>query len=212
MKLIIMGPPGTGKGTHATHLQNKYGLQIIGTGNILRQEVEKKTELGEKIKATMDAGHLVDDAIVIEVVKKRIKLIKSYILDGFPRNTEQALALKNFLKERGEHLDTVIYIETSEQELTERLSGRLVCNKCGRVYQIRTMPPQMTGVCDTCKQSLTHREDDAPEVIKKRIETYREQTEPLLEFYRDEDILKTVNGNQDPESVFADIIGVLEQI
>jgi len=204
--VIMLGPPGSGKGTQAERLSHKYGWPQISTGNILRHAIDAQTELGLKAKAKMDAGELVSDEIVDGIVAERIShddCSNGFILDGFPRDLEQAHALHEIRK-----IDVVFDIQVPEGEIVERLSLRRVCD-CGETYHLKYNPPQKEGVCDSCGGSLYHREDDQEETIKHRLQVYHSQTEPLIKYYSGEGILIVVDGTKHIDDVFDEIISNL---
>ncbi len=206
MKLMIIGPQGSGKGTQAKLLEKKYGIPHIATGDLLREAVKDGTELGLKIKDILERGELVPDEIVISLIKEELKRNKDgFILDGFPRTLEQAKALDKITK-----LDKVIDIIVSDKESIKRISGRRSCPKCGLVFHVITNKPKKAGVCDDCGSGLIQRDDDKEEVIKKRLKIYHEETSLLEDFYRNEEILEEVNGEQPIKKVFENIVKVLE--
>ncbi len=182
MRLIIFGPPGSGKGTYSSMLAPKLGIVHISTGDIFREMAKEDTELGRKVAEILKKGELVPDEIVIEIVRERISkedCKNGFILDGFPRTIPQAEALEKMTK-----VDKVINLVVPEEVIIARLSARRVCKNCGAIYNLRTLPPKKDGICDKCGGELYQREDDKPEVIKERLRVYEEQSKPLLEFYR----------------------------
>jgi len=203
MRVVLFGPPGSGKGTQASLLKEKYGLVHIATGDILREAVSNKTEVGLKAKSYMDRGELVPDDVVIEIVKDKLQSIgeAGFILDGFPRTIAQAEALDRVLVELGKPLDAVLNLQVDEEELVRRLSGRRVCPSCGEPYHVDSKPPKVDEVCDKCGAALLHREDDKPEAIRNRLRVYREQTEPVLGYYASKSILKNIDAVGDIEQV-----------
>jgi len=211
MRLILLAPPGAGKGTQAELIEEKFGIEHISTGDLLREAVEKGTPLGLKAKRFMDKGELVPDDIVVEIVKNKIRDLKEFILDGFPRTLEQAKILDRFLEENNEKLDAVIEIQVPDEKLVERSTGRLSC-KCGEVYHEIYNPPRLEGICDRCGGKLYKREDDNPETMYSRIKTYKMKTLPLIKYYFRKGILRTINGDQDIERVFWDIEKELNKI
>lgn len=195
MKLILLGAPGAGKGTQAEILSAKLGIPTISTGNILRAAIKEGTPTGLEAKSYMDAGKLVPDSVIIGIVAERLAqpdCEKGFILDGVPRTIGQAEALD----ERGVTFDKVISIEISDQEIEERMSGRRVCQSCGAPYHVKAKPPKKEGVCDSCGGSLVQREDDKAETVRKRLEVYHAETEPLKGFYEGKGILAPV-ANRD---------------
>ena len=214
MIIMLLGPPGGGKGTQAVKLFEKYKLPQISTGEILRAEIKKGSELGKEANQYVSKGLLVPDDIMVKIIKKRIveKDCKNgLVLDGFPRTIPQAEALDEVLKGLGKKIDKVISIVVSEKFLVERLTGRRLCSKCGAGYHIKFSPPKQNGKCDTCGGELIQREDDKEETIKKRFRVYQEQTAPLIRYYRQKGILKEVNGEGDIESVYKLIVNIIEE-
>lgn len=212
MKLLIMGRPGAGKGTQAVNIREYYNIPHISTGDIFRANLKEKTKLGLLAKEYMDKGQLVPDSLTIDLVKDRLSQAdcqNGFLLDGFPRNLEQAHALDSFLKEKGETLDAVLDIDVKPEILIDRIVGRRVCKNCGATYHVKNNPPKVEGICDKCGSELVQRADDTYETAKSRLEVYDKQTAPLLDYYRDQHLLKTVNGDQDFAKVFEDIKKVL---
>ena len=198
MNVILMGPPGAGKGTQAKRIEQSYGIVQISTGDMLRAAAAAGTEVGRKAKAVMDAGGLVSDDIVVAIISERISepdCADGFILDGFPRTIAQAEALEAMLSERGLTIDRVIEMEVDDEALVERLSGRFSCGACGAAYHDSFNRPKTEGVCDICGGSeFTRREDDAPDTVGARIEAYHKQTAPLLPFYRGRGAFRAVDG------------------
>jgi len=195
MKLILLGAPGAGKGTQAAVICRKFMIPAISTGNIIREEMKNATELGEKAKSYVDAGGLVPDDLVIDMLKKRISqedCINGFILDGYPRTIPQAQALERM----GIIIDKVIDIEVEDEEIVERLAGRRMCSACGTTFHIKYNPSKEEYICDSCQGSLSIRADDNPETVRERLSVYHEQTEPLKEFYEKRGKLSIVKGQE----------------
>ena len=213
MNLILLGPPGAGKGTQAKRLQETHGLVQLATGDMLRAAVASGSELGQRVKAIMEAGRLVPDAIMIEMIAARIDepdCAGGFILDGFPRTVPQAEALDAMLAERGCKLDRVILMEVDEAELVARLVGRFTCPECGASYHERFNRPRVEGKCDNCgSTALVHRADDRPQAVATRFEAYRNQTAPILPYYRARGILRSVDGMASIDEVTRQIEAVL---
>jgi adenylate kinase len=209
MRIVLLGAPGSGKGTQSKLLVKAYGIPQISTGDLLREAVANRTELGLKAKSAMDAGKLVDDAIVLGMIRERLicpDAAKGFILDGFPRNIAQAEALHKMLADLGTPLDSVVLMNLDLKVLFKRLTGRRVCERCGRVFNIYTSPPE-DSQCDHCKEHgrLTQRPDDKEEVIGKRLEVYEAQTTPLISYYRAAGLLRSVDADADVDTVFKNI-------
>lgn len=208
MKLILLGAPGAGKGTQADILKKELDIPTISTGNILRAAVKNGTPTGLKAKEYMDAGKLVPDEVIIGVINERLSepdCAKGYILDGVPRTIAQAEALEK----AGIQFDAVVSIEVSDQEITERMSGRRVCEKCGASYHVAAVPPKTEGVCDACGGALIQRKDDAPETVLERLAVYHKETEPLKEFYAKRGLLRTVENQGGVEATTKAILKAL---
>lgn len=200
MRVVLLGPPGSGKGTCAKIIGEIYDVPVITTGDMLRETVAKATSLGLTAKSYMDRGELVPDDLVNELVAERLRELdafKGFILDGYPRSPKQAEALEKILYESGEKLDHVLHVTLEDELIIERLSMRRSCSRCGAVYHLDNNPPQANGKCDKCASTLLQRDDDKPEVIKRRLEVYREKTQPLLEFYEKKGKIKTIRGDID---------------
>ncbi|WP_071705391.1 adenylate kinase [Murdochiella vaginalis] len=204
MRLVLLGPPGAGKGTQAKMLEERYHLSHISTGDIFRANIKNQTELGKKVESYLSSGQLVPDELTIAMLWDRLDREgdKGFLLDGFPRTLEQADALKAGLAKRACPLDAVISIEVEEKVLVKRLAGRRTCPQCGASFHITDQPPQKEGICDVCGTSLIQRTDDTEETVQNRIAVYRKQTEPLVAYYDKEGILVHINGDQPVESVF----------
>jgi adenylate kinase len=198
MKLILLGPPGAGKGTQSVELSKLYNAPHISTGDILRESVKAGLPLGLKAKSFMDKGELVPDEVVIGIVAERLKnpdTKESFILDGFPRTVKQAIGLDEALKNIESGIDMVIYFQTSEKVAIERLTGRRVCKNCAFIYHIKNMPPKIEGVCDKCNGALYQRPDDNEATVLNRLKVYEDQTKPLVDYYTKKNILKKVSGD-----------------
>jgi len=213
MRLVLLGAPGSGKGTQAKQLIERYNIPQISTGDLLRAAVGAGTELGIKAKAAMDAGELVSDEIVLGMIGDRLKEADAqngFILDGFPRNTSQAESLDSLLAELGQPLDTALLIDVDFDSLMKRLTGRLTCGKCGAIFNRYTNPPKQEGICDKCgSDDLVHRADDNEETVGNRLKVYQEQTEPLIAYYKGQDKLKSVSGEGEIAEIFSKITEVL---
>ena len=209
MRAVLLGPPGAGKGTQAVRLVEKYGVPQISTGDIFRKNIKEGTELGKKAQEYMNAGQLVPDELVVDLVKDRLMqddCVNGYLLDGFPRTIFQAEELDKFLAENGQKLDAVINFEVGYEALMERLTGRRLCKVCGASYHIKNMPPKVEGVCDRCGGELEQRKDDTRETAEKRIEVYEESTAPLIEYYTKAGTIRNFNAEKAPEVVFEEIV------
>jgi adenylate kinase len=213
MIVILLGPPGAGKGTQARRLQEKYGIPQLSTGDMLRASVAAGDELGRKVKSIMEAGELVPDSVVIELISRRIDqadCAKGFILDGFPRTVAQADALGGLLSDKGRALDAVIELAVDEQALVRRIAGRYTCADCGEGYHEEFKRPEKPGVCDVCGGSeFTRRPDDKEDAVKRRLVAYREQTAPILSYYREKGVLQSVDGMAPIEQVQAEIDSLL---
>jgi adenylate kinase len=213
MKIIMLGAPGAGKGTQAKMLADKYGIPHISTGDIFRANIKNNTELGKKAKGYMDAGQLVPDELVVDLVVDRIKnkdCMKGFILDGFPRTIPQAEALDYALNNQNERIEYAINVDVPDENIINRMSGRRACVGCGATYHIVFNPTKKEGICDKCGSALILRDDDKPETVKKRLEVYHQQTQPLIDHYEKKGVLLTVDGTKDINDVFADITKALK--
>ena len=212
MKIIMLGAPGAGKGTQAKMIAEKCGIPHISTGDIFRANIKNGTELGAKAKEYMDKGLLVPDELVCDLVVDRIQQAhceKGYILDGFPRTIPQAEALENALNAIEQKLDYAIDIDVPDENIINRMSGRRACVGCGATYHVLFNPTKVEGKCDVCGESLILRDDDKPETVKKRLDVYHTQTQPLIDFYTERKVLVEVDGTQSMDKVFDDIMKIL---
>lgn len=212
MRLILLGPPGAGKGTQASGIVDKYNVPHISTGDIFRKNIKENTELGRKAKEYMDKGLLVPDELVVAIVEDRLKEAdakEGFLLDGFPRTENQAIALDGALSNMGTSLDKVINIEVDKGILVARAVGRRICKNCGATYHIEFNKPKQEGICDLCQAELYQRSDDNEETVSKRIQVYLNETKPLINYYTKKDILVTIDGQQDINKVLEDIVNAL---
>ncbi|MBR2216037.1 MAG: adenylate kinase [Selenomonadaceae bacterium] len=212
MYILLMGPPGAGKGTQADIIAEKYSLPHIATGDMFRAAVQEGTELGKKAKECMDAGALVPDEVTIGIVRERLQkddAKKGFILDGFPRTVPQADALKDILAELGISLTAAININVPTEDLVERAVGRRVCKGCGAAYHIKFNPPKVSGVCDSCGGALYQRDDDSAATMISRLSVYEENTRPLIDYYKKAGLYRELDGSQAIEKVTADFIAAL---
>lgn len=211
MKLILLGPPGAGKGTQAKMLTVRFGIPQISTGDILRAAVREGTPMGVKAKDCMDAGALVGDEIVVGIVRERLlkdDCLPGFILDGFPRNVAQADALKETLAVLGKELDVVVSLDVDTEALVERLTGRRTCRDCGRGYHVKFDPPSVADRCDACGGELFQREDDQESTIRHRLDVYQQQTAPLIDYYRGAGLLSVIDGMQEMNAVQEQLLAV----
>ena len=205
MKIIMLGAPGAGKGTQAKQIAEKYTIPHISTGDIFRANIKAETELGKKAKKYMDEGLLVPDELVMDLVVDRLQqedCEKGYVLDGFPRTIVQAEGLDKELAKLGQKMDYAIDVEVPDENIVNRMSGRRACVGCGATYHIQYAAPAKEGICDKCGGELILRQDDAPETVKKRLGVYHDQTQPLIDYYTSQGILRTVDGTVDIDDVF----------
>lgn len=212
MKIIMLGAPGAGKGTQAKKIAEKYQVPHVSTGDIFRANIKEGTELGKKAKTYMDAGKLVPDELTVDLLMDRISkedCVNGYVLDGFPRTIPQAECLEAALNERGEKIDYAVNVEVPDENIINRMGGRRACLTCGATYHLVYIPTKVEGICDHCGSELVLREDDKPETVQKRLLVYHEQTQPLIDFYKERDVLREVDGTQDMAEVFADIVKIL---
>jgi adenylate kinase len=207
--LVFLGPPGAGKGTQAKLLSQRIGFLHLSTGDLLREAVKNQTPLGKKAKEYMDRGELVPDELIVQLIEETMPKDGNVILDGFPRTVNQALALEEMLKGKGEKISKVLFFDVPDEVIIDRLSGRRVCSKCGAVYHVKYNPPKVEGMCDLCGGSLVQRDDDREEVVKKRLEVYRKQTQPLIEFYQDRSIIYRLDAEKGVEELFEEVKGLV---
>jgi len=210
--VVIMGPPGSGKGTQGDLLEHNGVLKKVSTGDILRSHVKRGTDLGKKVSAIIDAGKFVSDEILAELVECELNSLAKtpVLLDGYPRNEKQA---KNFGQSKAfSRLIKVIFLSVSKDFLVKRLLGRLVCSSCGATFHLKSFPPKVTGVCDICSGSLVSRNDDTKDVVERRLTVYENETEPLLNYYNELGLLETVDGRSDPKEVYTEIMSKINKI
>ena len=212
MRIIMLGAPGAGKGTQAKKIAEKYGIPHISTGDIFRANIKNGTELGKKAKTYMDQGLLVPDELTCDLVVDRIQqpdAKNGYVLDGFPRTIPQAECLTDALSKLGSKIDYAIDVDVPDENIINRMSGRRACLGCGATYHITFNPPVKEGICDTCGQELVLRDDDKPETVKKRLDVYHQQTQPLIDYYKNAEVLAEVDGTQPMDAVFQGIVEIL---
>lgn len=212
MKIIMLGAPGAGKGTQAKKIAQKYGIPHISTGDIFRANIKNGTELGKKAKTYMDQGLLVPDELVVDLVVDRVNqddCKNGYVLDGFPRTIPQAEALTEALAKMGQKMDYAIDVNVPDENIVRRMGGRRACVGCGATYHVEYAPTKKEGICDVCGAELILRDDDKPETVQKRLNVYHEQTQPLIDYYTEAGILKTVDGTVDIDDVFQAIVDIL---
>lgn len=213
MKIIMLGAPGAGKGTQAKLIAAKYGIPHISTGDIFRANIKEQTALGMEAKEYMDKGQLVPDELTVRILLDRVAkddCKNGYVLDGFPRTIPQAEVLDSEVKKLGESVDFAINVDVPDENIVKRMSGRRACVKCGSTYHIEHVPPKTEGICDTCGSELILRDDDKPETVLKRLGVYHDQTQPLIEYYDKQNILRTVDGVKDVNDIFDSIVAILE--
>lgn len=214
MNIILLGPPGAGKGTQAERIKANYPILHISTGDMFREAVGNATVMGIEAKKYMDAGQLVPDDVTIGVVEERLSqpdCNRGFLLDGFPRTIPQAEALDQVLARMGKHLDMALEITVPDAILIDRMTGRVSCSECKVVYNTKFSPPAAAGICDKCGGELVQRSDDQAETVINRLKVYAEQTQPLLNYYEKEGKLKSLDGNRDPQDVFKDVQSLLEK-
>ena len=212
MKIIMLGAPGAGKGTQAKQIADKYSIPHISTGDIFRANIKNGTELGKKAKQYMDQGALVPDELTCDLVMDRIQqddCKNGFVLDGFPRTIPQAEALDAALGKINEKMDYAIDVDVPDENIVNRMSGRRACLNCGATYHLIFIPPKVEGICDRCGSEIVLREDDKPETVQKRLKVYHEQTQPLIDYYKNQGILKSVDGTQPMDEVFKAIVTIL---
>lgn len=215
MRIVLLGPPGAGKGTQAKKIASEYGISHISTGEILRKAVQDNTPLGKKASEYLDKGLLVPDEIIESMVKSRLKMQdceRGFLLDGFPRTLSQAESLDEFLKEEKLNLDVAINIQVDQEKLIERFTGRRTCPKCGATFHVRYSPPKQPGICDSCGGELIIRKDDEAETVRRRLQVYETQTLPLIDYYSRQKLLVSVDGSKTIDEVFEDIKSFLEGV
>ena len=205
MKIIMLGAPGAGKGTQAKMIAEKYGIPHISTGDIFRYNIKNGTELGKEAKKYMDQGLLVPDELTVKILLDRVAkddCRNGYVLDGFPRTIPQAEVLEEALAKLGDGIDYAINVEVPDENIVRRMGGRRACVNCGATYHIEHVPPKKEGICDNCGSELILRDDDKPETVQKRLNVYHDQTQPLIDYYTSQGILRTVDGTVDIDDVF----------
>lgn len=213
MRIVLLGPPGSGKGTQASALEQREKLPHIASGDLLRANVRDDSDLGRRARPFMDRGDLVPDDLILDMMAARLAepdAAEGYVLDGFPRTVAQAHALADRLGAMGQSLDAVIYLRVPEEELLRRLSGRLTCPACNAIYQVDTMPSKKKGICDICGTILVQRQDEQPDVVRNRLKVYTQQTKPVLDYYRQEGLLHDVDGTIGVDRVLSEIASFVD--
>jgi adenylate kinase len=212
LKIILLGPPGAGKGTQAKLISQKYSIPHISTGDIFRKNISEQTPLGIKAKSYMDKGQLVPDELTIDIVNDRLAnddCKKGFLLDGFPRTVKQAEALDKFLDSKDSKIDNALLIEVPREFILERMTGRRVCKDCGASYHIKFNPPKIEGKCDLCCGKIIQRKDDTEETVKERLDVYSKQTAPLIQYYKNKDSLCVIDGTSEINEVFQKVCNIL---
>ena len=214
MKIIMLGAPGAGKGTQAKMIAEKYDVPHVSTGDIFRANIKNGTELGMEAKKYMDQGLLVPDELTVKILLDRVAeedCKEGYLLDGFPRTIPQAEVLDKALTELGDAIDYAINVDVPDENIVKRMSGRRACLSCGSTYHMEHIPPKKEGVCDKCGNELVLRDDDKPETVLNRLEVYHKQTQPLIQFYEEKGVLRTVDGTKPMKEVFDSIVEILKK-
>jgi adenylate kinase len=214
MKIIMLGAPGAGKGTQAKLIAEKFGIPHISTGDIFRANIKEGTDLGKEAKEYMDKGQLVPDELTVRILLDRVSkddCKNGYVLDGFPRTIPQAEVLTAALEKMNDAVDFAIDVNVPDENIVNRMSGRRACLTCGATYHIVHIPPKQEGICDKCGSALVLRDDDKPETVLNRLKVYHDQTQPLIDYYTEKGILKTVDGTKDMQEVFEQIVSILSQ-
>lgn len=212
MKIVMLGAPGAGKGTQAQMLAKKYDIPHVSTGDIFRMNIKNGTELGMEAKEYMDQGLLVPDELTVRILLDRVAkddCKNGYVLDGFPRTIPQANVLEEALTKLGDKIDYAVNVDVPDENIIRRMGGRRACLACGATYHIEHVPPKKEGICDKCGQELVLRDDDKPETVKNRLQVYKEQTQPLIDFYTERGVLHNVDGTKDMNEVFEAIVAIL---
>ncbi len=212
MKIVMLGAPGAGKGTQAQMLAKKYDIPHVSTGDIFRMNIKNGTELGMEAKKYMDQGLLVPDELTVRILLDRVAkddCKNGYVLDGFPRTIPQANVLEEALTKLGDKIDYAVNVDVPDENIIRRMGGRRACLACGATYHIEHVPPKKEGICDKCGQELVLRDDDKPETVKNRLQVYKEQTQPLIDFYTERGVLHNVDGTKDMNEVFEAIVAIL---
>ena len=212
MKIVMLGAPGAGKGTQAKMIADKYSIPHISTGDIFRANIKEGTALGLEAKSYMDQGKLVPDELTVKILLDRVAkddCKNGYVLDGFPRTIPQAEVLKDALGKMGDKIDFAINVDVPDENIVRRMSGRRACVTCGATYHIEHVPPKQEGICDRCGSNLILRDDDKPETVLNRLKVYHNQTQPLIDFYNNEGVLREVDGTVDVAVVFENIVKIL---